>query len=104
MRRTTGGIEFFQVAPHHWIVAEMANRLAKYSGGDFIGRWEEAVVHPFSLAPRGDDSGPPQVGQMARDLRLAQAKDFDKIADADFAISHQVEQAQARGIGKRAKQ
>jgi hypothetical protein len=48
---------------------------------------------PF--AARGHDAGLAQVGKMARDLRLALAQDLDKVADADLAAGHQVEQAQA---------
>lgn len=82
----------------------MPNRFAENSGGDFVGWRKKAVVHPFPLAARGDDSGAAQVSQVARNFRLAQAQNFDEIANADFAIRHEIEQAEARGVGERAKE
>jgi arsenite methyltransferase len=64
-------------------------------------------VHPLAFAARGDNAGFAQVGEMARDFRLALAQDLDKVADADFAAGHEVEQAKAGGVcqgGKKAGQ
>jgi hypothetical protein len=40
---------------------------------------------------------------VARDFGLALAENLHEITDADFAASHQVEQAQACGIGQGGK-
>jgi len=61
-------------------------------------------VHPASLAPRRYNPGAPQIGQVARNFRLADAENFHEIADANFPVRSQVEQAQARGIGQSAEE
>ena len=50
----------------------------------------DSVVHPLPFAPRGNNSGAPEIGEMARDFWLALPEDLDKIADTDFAAIHQV--------------
>ena len=63
-----------------------------------VGRRADAVVHPFAFAARGDDTGLAQVGEMAGDFWLALSQDLDKVADADLAARHEIEQAQAGGV------
>lgn len=51
-------------------------------------------MHPFAISTSGDDSGTPEIGKMAGDLRLRAAQDFDEIADADLLFSHQVKDSE----------
>ena len=67
-------------------------------------RDEQAVVHPASLAPSRHDAGAPQIGEVARDFRLADPEDLYKIADADFPVGNEVQQTQPRWVGEGAKQ
>lgn len=68
-------------------------------------RWSgQAVVHPLALAPGSDDACLPQISEMPGDLRLGRADDFREIADADFLIGHQIEEAQAGGITQGAEE
>ena len=55
-------------------------------------------MHPLALAASSDDTGAAQISEMAGDLGLALAEDFDKVADADLALVHQVQQSQTSGI------
>lgn len=61
-------------------------------------------MHPLALAASADNAGFAQVGEVAGDFWLALAEDLDKIADADFAPSHKVEQAQAGGVCQSGKE
>jgi hypothetical protein len=49
---------------------------------------------------RGYHAGLAQVSQMPRDFGLALPKNLDKVADADLAASHQVQQAQAGSVSQ----
>jgi hypothetical protein len=60
-------------------------------------------MHPFAVAPRGDDAGAAQIGQMARDFRLRQVLRFDQITDADLVTVHKVEQPPPRAVGQSAE-
>ena len=60
----------------------------------------EAVMHPLAFSPRSDQSCPPEIGEMARNLRLRRANHFNEVTDADFLLRHEVDQAQSRRIGK----
>jgi len=41
---------------------------------------------------------------MSGDLRLGLAQDFDEIADADFLVAHEIEQAKACVVAKSLKE
>jgi len=77
---------------------------AKDLGGRRLARRRETIVHPAAVAPRLDDARPAQVRQMARDFRLADPQDSDEVADAHFAVGDQIQEAETRGIGERAKE
>ena len=59
------------------------------------GWGSDAVVHPFALASRCNESGASQIGEVAGNLWLAFAQDTGEVADADFAVCHQIQKAQA---------
>lgn len=65
-----------------------------------VGGSLNAIVHPLAVAAGGDDACVAEVGEVAGDLGLALAEDFDEVADADLATVHEVEQAQADGVGE----
>ena len=68
-------------------------------------RWiYDAIVHPFTFAPRANDACPPQVCQMPRYFGLTLSQYFNEETDADFVIPDKVEQAQTRLVSQRAKQ
>jgi len=82
----------------------MGQSFFQYRRGGRIARREEAVVHPPPLTPGGDNARVPKIRQMARDFWLAHPQDLHKVADADFLIGDQVEEAQPRGVGQSAKE
>ncbi len=82
----------------------MGQGLLQYGRSGVIGRENQSVMHPPSLAPGGHDSRASKICQVARDFWLAHAKDSHEIADADFFVSDQVEQAQAGAVGQSAKE
>lgn len=59
---------------------------------------------PKPFATSGDQSAAPQVREMTGDLRLARLQSLDKVADAHFAIAHEIEQPQAGTVGQGAEQ
>ena len=61
-------------------------------------------MHPFPVAARVYQAGVAQVGQVARNLGLALPENFNKIADADFAAVHEIEQAETGAVGERSKE
>ena len=69
-----------------------------------VPRFDNAIVHPFTLAPGIDDSGLSQVSEVPRDFRLRCLQDFHEEADAHFVVSHEIQQAEASSIREGAKQ
>jgi len=61
-------------------------------------------VHPTSLAPRGDDPRAAEIRQMPRDFRLPNLEDFHEIANANFLVGNEIEEAKPRAIGQDAKE
>ena len=59
--------------------------------GAGVPRRNDAIVHPFPLTPRGYDAGPPQIGEMPRNLGLALLKNLHEIANANLSAVHQVQ-------------
>jgi hypothetical protein len=79
----------------------------KHGGEDWGHARVEAadpVVHPLAFPPRTHDARFLEVGEMARDFGLALPEDFHEIAYADFATVHEVEKAQASGVGEGCKE
>lgn len=95
-----GAFETGEVALHFEVGLEGAEGSVKDGSGAVISRMENAVVHPLALAAGADDAGVAQIGEVAGDLGLALAEDLDELADADFAVVHEVEQAEASAVGE----
>ncbi len=103
-RVTTTRLELRQIPLHFRHLPQMGQRFFQDRGRDRIARRKETVVHPPPLAPRGDDARAAEIRQMARDFWLADPQDLHKIADANFLVGDEVEEAKARGIGQSAKE
>lgn len=82
----------------------MSKGFLQYRGGDGIAGYKEAIVHPTTLASGGDDARAAEIRQMARDFWLADLEDFHEVADANFLVGDEIEEAQASGIGQGAKE
>jgi hypothetical protein len=67
-----------------------------------LGR-REPVVHPQAFLAGGNEPGLSQVRQMARDGRLRSVDDPDQVANAQFARSQQIENAQTSPIRESSK-
>jgi len=89
----TGGAESRNVAPHLGLVLQVPKRLAENAGGRLVLGCDKAVVHPLAFASRRNDSCSTEIGKMARDFRLADAQDFDKVADTNLSVGDKVQQA-----------
>ena len=96
--------EALAVAAHLGIVAEGGPNLVQDARGVRIGRNHDAVVHPQALAAGGDNAGAAQISEVAGNFGLIGLQDFDEIADAEFGVAHEVQEAKAGAIGQRAKQ
>ena len=64
-----------------------------------ITRAREAVMHPFSVALDLDQTGLPELSEMAGNLRLFEPEGAMEIADANVLLGQQVQQAQPGGVG-----
>jgi hypothetical protein len=100
----TCGIESRKFASPVRPLPQMRQSFRQDRGSNGILRRHQAVMHPASLASRGDDSGAAKIGQVPRNFRLADAEDLDEVANADFPVPDKVQQAEARGIGQGAKE
>ena len=76
---------------------------AEEGGVDGMGRGGERVEDHFAGAPGLDQAGPSQVGEVARDLRLWDAQDALKLANAVLPLREEVEKTDAGCIGKSLK-
>ena len=72
--------------------------------GARVRRRHDAIVHPLAFAACGNDAGLAQIGEMAGDFGLRAFQDVDQVADADFPVADEVENAQASDIGERLKE
>jgi hypothetical protein len=57
-------------------------------------------VRPLAITPGDDESGASQISQMTRDLWLIGFQSLDERANANFAITQQINQAQPRRIAE----
>ena len=55
-------------------------------------------MHPTALPPRCDNPDTAKICQVTRNLRLTGPEDLDEIANTNFLVGDQVEQAEARTI------
>lgn len=58
-------------------------------------------MNPESLSARCDETGVPEVPQMARHGRLRRAKALPNLAHAEVSASQQGQNSEARGVRKR---
>jgi hypothetical protein len=78
----------------------MANGVAD-PGQDRIRQLAEPIVHPQALAPRLDEAGPTQIGQVAGGLGLRDLQALVDVTDAHLAGQQQPKNSEARRVGKR---
>jgi hypothetical protein len=95
-----GAGEAFAIGLEFGVATDGVEDGGEDGGGDGIARADEAVVHPLPFPAGGDDAGFAEICEVAGDLGLALAEDFDEVADAELATGDEVEQAQAGGIGE----
>jgi hypothetical protein len=91
------------IALHFGVFRKPAPHFSHHFGCSLVGRIDEAIMHPFAVAPRFDYSGPPQKREMARNLGLTRSQSLNQKADAYLAFAHQVDQTKPRAVGKRAE-
>ena len=94
---STGSVLLIRVSVTR-IVRKPVAQLAKDLRGLRISRLDQAIVRPLAVTAGSDESGPPQVSQVTRDLRLVGFQSFDESANANFAVAQEINQAQSRGI------
>jgi hypothetical protein len=104
LRRTARRAKARNVASHLGFLLQVLQRLVQNARGRLVFGRDESIVHPFAFTSRHSDAGAPEIGKMARDLRLTDAQDLDEIADANLAVGDQIQQAQPRRVGQRAEQ
>ncbi len=73
---------------HLSITREIFTHVSKDKRGVFVGRRNEAIVHPFTFPTSRYYSRTAQVGEMPRDLRLRHLQDFGEEAHTNLIIPH----------------
>jgi len=92
------------VAAHGFPALEVSQSGAQDRGSGGLAGNKQTVVHPLTLAPSGHDSSLAEIGQVARNLGLAEAQNFDKITDANFAVADEIQDAQTGRVREGAKE
>src|SRR5690349_2147402 len=70
LRRTANLHKFFAIALQLRMLGQRRADFAKNARRVFVGRIGQPVMHPLSFTPGGDNSRPPQICQMPRNLWL----------------------------------
>jgi hypothetical protein len=65
-----------------------------------IGRLDESIVSPLSIATRSHESGATEVCEVPRNLRLIRFENLDAIADAQLLVTEQMNKAQAGAVSQ----
>jgi arsenite methyltransferase len=69
-----------------------------------VRRHDDAVMHPLPLASSRHYFSTAKIREVPGDLWLRLAKDFDKVADTDFLLSHEVQETQASVVAQSLKE
>lgn len=97
-------VEAREIRLHRFPIAQNGKRFAQNLCRSGVRRHDDFVVYPFAFAARGDYTRAAKIGQMPRNFGLALAENLNEITDTHLASVHEIEQAQARLIGKSGKQ
>lgn len=100
LRFTAGPVEPRQIGPHVRVVCQGCENRIQNGICRSVLRSLDAVVHPFSFAPRTDDARIPQIGEMPGNLWLPLFQDFHEVTDAYFSPCHKVEQPEAGRVSQ----
>jgi hypothetical protein len=87
-RAATGAVEALEVALKVFVQPERVADGFQDGRGVGAGGNDEAVVHPLSFAPGGNDSSFSEISEMPRNFRLRSTDDLREVADADFPLCH----------------
>jgi hypothetical protein len=61
-------------------------------------------MHPFALTSSGHYASTSKIRKVPGNLWLRLSKNLDKVANADFLFSHEIEEPQASGITQSLKE
>ena len=89
---------------HGAFFSEPRKRLLKNLCRSYIWRHHYPIVHPLSFPASCYDSGTTQVGQMPGYLGLRLIQNLHEITDADFLISHQIQEPKPRIVAESLKE
>ena len=92
------------ISLHGALFSEPSKSLLKNLCSTYIWRHDDPVVHPLSVPASSYNSGTPQVGQMPGYFGLRLIQNFDEITDADFLISHEIQEPQPRIVAESLKE
>lgn len=92
------------ISLHGAFFSEPRKGLLKNLCGTYIWRHHYPVVHPLSVPARHYDSGVAQVGQVPGYLGLRLIQNLHEITDADFLISHEIQESQPRIVAESLKE
>lgn len=96
--------ESSSVVLHLRIVCQGRTQFAEDSGGMCVGRLNEAIVGPLTVAPRGDETGAAKVRKMPRNLGLIGLEYFNARAHTEFIVAQQVDEPQSGVVGQCSKE
>ena len=93
----------FKIAFEEGDFSETAPEAAEQGGVDRIFRRSECVEDHLTSAAGLDQAGAPEIGEMARDLRLRDLQNALELAHAVLPLCQEIQQSHPCRIGKRFK-
>lgn len=103
VRTAAGVIQTFAVALQLFVLAQRGKSALQNRRCMGLAWNRQPIVDPLPFPTRRHNSRPAQIRQVPRDLRLWRPDHLNEVADAQLLVRHQVDQAQARPVGKRAE-
>ena len=88
-----------EICLHSLVLSQNGERFSQNFRSSGVAGHDDLVLHPFALAPGGDNPRSPQIRQMARDFGLTLPENFNEVADANFSTVHQVQEPQPGAVG-----
>ncbi len=92
-RTTTGLAQPSSISLHDAFFSEPRKRLLQDLCRAYIRGHDYSIVHPLALTASRHDSGATQVGQVPGYFRLRLIQNLNEITDADFLVTHQIQES-----------
>jgi hypothetical protein len=102
--RTAYLLESGAITSHRRVVLQSGPHFTKDVGRTGIRWLNQSIVNPLAFATRGNHPRTTQVSKVPRDLRLINLQHLNEETNANFVVSHEINQPQASVIRECFKQ